>query len=71
MSSILTYKGYKANGTYEADDDMLVGEVINARPHDTIFFGGTSIPEIHQHFHDVIDTYLEGQSDRQEERKEM
>ncbi len=73
MSSILSYRGYDANITYDAEDDMLVGEVINADPHEMLFFGGASIPELHQHFHDVVDTYIESLKETRsfEERKEM
>jgi predicted HicB family RNase H-like nuclease len=57
MANVIQYRGYHAKIEYSADDNMLIGSVINIR--DSLHFHGNSIPEITQYFHDSIDNYLE------------
>ena len=57
MANIIQYRGYHAKIDYSAEDNMLIGSVINIR--DSLHFHGNSIPEITQYFHDSIDNYLE------------
>ena len=56
MSSILTYKGYRAVIKFDADDSILVGEVIGVS--DSLSFHATSSKEIVKVFHNSIDNYL-------------
>ena len=57
MANVIQYRGYHAKIDYSAEDNMLIGSVINIR--DSLHFHGNSIPEIPQYFHDSIDHYLE------------
>lgn len=57
MANVIQYRGYHAKIDYSAEDNMLIGSVINIR--DSLHFHGNSIPEITQSFHDSIDNYLE------------
>lgn len=56
MNSVLTYKGYHAVINFDADDDILVGEVVGIN--DSLNFHATSSKEIVKVFHDSIDNYL-------------
>lgn len=57
MNSMLEYKGYHATVTYDADDEILVGEVFGIT--DMIGFHGSSIKELKSKFEHAIDEYLE------------
>lgn len=57
MNSMLEYKGYCATIDYDAEDDLLVGEVFGIS--DSLNFHGKSLDELKQAFHDSIDNYLE------------
>lgn len=57
MNSMLEYKGYHASVKYDADDNILVGEVFGIT--DSLNFHGTSIKELEKMFHNSIDNYLE------------
>lgn len=57
MNSMLEYKGYHASVKYDADDNILVGEVFGIT--DSLNSHGTSIKELEKMFHNSIDNYLE------------
>lgn len=56
-NSMLEYKGYHATITYDADDELFIGEVFGIN--DSLNFHGTSIPELKAMFKQSIDNYLE------------
>ena len=57
MYPMLEYKGYHASIDFDAEDEILVGEVFGIS--DSLNFHGTSIAEIKDMFHQSIDNYLE------------
>lgn len=57
MNSMLEYKGYHATITYDADDELFVGEVFGIA--DSLNFHGSSIEELKQTFAHSIDNYLD------------
>ena len=57
MNSMLDYKGYHATITYDADDELFVGEVFGIT--DSLNFHGSSIEELKQMFAQSIDNYLD------------
>lgn len=56
MSSMLEYKGYHASIEYDAEDNILVGEVFGIA--DSLNFHGTSVDEVKEMFKQSIDNYL-------------
>jgi predicted HicB family RNase H-like nuclease len=54
--NIIEYKGYQASVTYEADDDLLVGRILNIDG--IVSFHGTSIQEMKSAFEEALDDYL-------------
>jgi len=54
---MMTYKGYVGSVTYDDDDGILFGTVVNID--DVVTFEGTSVDEIRQAFHNSVDFYLE------------
>ena len=52
----MKYKGYEARIEYSAEDNLLVGRVINAR--DSISFHGKTVAEVRAAFETMIDDYL-------------
>ena len=56
-NSMLEYKGYHATITYDADDELFIGEVFGIN--DSLNFHGTAIPELKAMFKQSIDNYLE------------
>ena len=56
MNTVLTYKGYHAVVNYDADDQLLVGEVIGID--DSLSFHASSGKDIEKEFHNSIDNYL-------------
>ncbi len=52
----MTYKGYSAKVTFDADAEVLHGEVIGLR--DVITFQATSVEGLKQAFRDSVDDYL-------------
>ena len=54
----MKYKGYEAVIEFDDEDRLFVGRVINTR--DVIAFDGSSVDELEQSFHAVINEYLEG-----------
>ena len=57
MANVIQYRGYHAKIDYSAEDNMLIGSVINIR--DALHFHGCSIDEVTRSFHSSIDNYLE------------
>jgi len=57
MNTLLEYKGYHASIEYDADDNILVGEVLGID--DSLNFHGSSIDELTETFHNCIDNYLD------------
>ena len=57
MNTLLEYKGYHGSVEYDADDNILVGEVLGID--DSLNFHGSSIEELTAAFHNCIDNYLE------------
>lgn len=57
MNSMLEYKDYHATITYNADDELFVGEVFGIA--DSLNFHGSSIEELKQMFAQSIDNYLD------------
>lgn len=57
MKGHLKYKDFIAELSFDFDDMIIVGNVINTA--DIISFHSESMQEIEQIFHDVVDTYLE------------
>lgn len=52
----MTYKGYSAGMEYDAEDEILVGRVMDVA--DIIVFHGASVAEFQAAFHQAIDDYL-------------
>lgn len=57
MNSMLEYNGYHATVTYDADDNLFVGEVFGIS--DSLNFHGSSIDELKKMFVNCIDNYLD------------
>lgn len=53
----MDYKGYIGHVVFDNDADIFHGEIINTR--DVVTFQGKTEEEIHQAFHESVDTYLE------------
>jgi len=68
MNNIMTYKSYSAIMTYDQDDKILVGRVVNID--DIIAFHGRSVEEFETAFHESIDDYIEacGKLDQKPEK---
>ncbi len=56
MSQVMRYKGYKASIVYEAEDNLLVGRILQIS--DIISFHGTSLKEMKAAFKEAVDDYL-------------
>lgn len=57
MNSMLEYRGYHAAISYDADDELFIGEVFGIV--DSLSFHGSSIDELKQKFADCIENYLD------------
>lgn len=57
MSNVLEYKKYIAVLNFSAEDDAVVGRVVNSDA--IIGFHGNNLAELKKAFEDVIDAYLE------------
>ena len=55
-SNVMTYKGYTASMSYDPDDKILVGRVLDIA--DIIGFHGVSVAEFEAAFHLSIDDYI-------------
>ena len=56
MSNIMTYKGYTASMTFDADDKIIVGRVLDVD--DIITFHAKSVVEFEAAFHAGVDGYI-------------
>jgi predicted HicB family RNase H-like nuclease len=56
MSNTMTYKGYTASMTFDAEDKIIVGRVLNID--DIISFHGESVAEFEATFHEAVDGYI-------------
>ncbi len=54
---LIEYKGYLAELSFDIEDDIIVGKVINTA--DFISFHGITLIEAKKAFHDVLDSYLD------------
>ncbi len=54
----MIYKNYEAQISYSEEDEIFFGRVVNIKQ-DMIAFDGTSVEELKQSFHAVIDEYLQ------------
>lgn len=55
-NSMLEYKGYHASVSFDADDNLFVGEVFGLT--DSLNFHGESVKELEEMFHQSVDNYL-------------
>ncbi len=56
MTNTMTYRGYVASMTFDAEDRIIVGRVLDVD--DIISFHGESILEFEANFHAVVDDYI-------------
>ena len=56
-ANVMRYRGYRASMTFDPDDRIIVGRVLDID--DIIGFHGESIREFEQAFHEAIDDYLD------------
>ena len=56
MISTMPYRGYTASMTFDSDDKIIVGRVVDVD--DIITFHGESVAEFKSNFHMVVDDYI-------------
>ena len=56
MSNTMQYRGYTASMSFDADDKIIVGRVLDID--DIVTFHGASVVEFEAHFHTVMDDYI-------------
>jgi predicted HicB family RNase H-like nuclease len=56
MTNTMHYKGYTASMTFDAQDKVIVGRVLDID--DILTFHGESVAEFEAHFHAVVDGYI-------------
>ena len=56
MKSLMTYRGYHAEVSFDPEDHVFVGEVTGIT--DMLVFHGTTVDELEEMFHQSIDNYL-------------
>ena len=56
MSNTMTYQGYTASMTFDSDDKIIVGRVLDVA--DIISFHGESVAEFEAVFHAAVDGYV-------------
>ncbi len=56
MSNTMTYHGYTASMTFDTDDKIIVGRVLDIE--DIISFHGESVAEFEAAFHAAVDGYV-------------
>lgn len=56
MSNTMTYQGYTTSMTFDADDKIIVGRVLDVD--DIISFHGESVAEFEAMFHAAVDGYV-------------
>jgi len=56
MSNTMSYRGYTASMTFDTEDKIIVGRVLDVD--DIISFHGESVSEFETNFHMVVDDYI-------------
>ena len=56
MSNTMQYRGYTAIMSFDAEDKVIVGRVLDID--DILTFHGASVAEFEAHFHTVVDDYI-------------
>ncbi|MGE0809883.1 MAG: type II toxin-antitoxin system HicB family antitoxin [Immundisolibacter sp.] len=56
MTNAMTYQGYTASMTFDAQDKVIVGRVLGID--DVIVFHGESVAEFEIQFHAAVDAYI-------------
>ena len=56
MSNTMQYRGYTASMSFDAEDKVIVGRVLDID--DILTFHGASVAEFEAHFHTVVDDYI-------------
>lgn len=56
MTNTMTYRGYVASMTFDTEDKIIVGRVLDVD--DIITFHGGSVPEFESNFRKVVDDYI-------------
>ncbi len=56
MNNTMTYQGYTASLTFDAEDKIIVGRVLNVD--DLITFHGESVADFEAAFHAAVDGYI-------------
>jgi predicted HicB family RNase H-like nuclease len=56
MTNTMKYRGYVTSMTFDADDKVIVGRVLDVD--DIITFHGQSVSEFESNFHAVLDDYI-------------
>jgi predicted HicB family RNase H-like nuclease len=56
MTNTMTYRGYTANMTFDPEDKIIVGRVLDVG--DIITFHGESVAEFEKNFQMVVDDYI-------------
>ena len=56
MSNTMSYRGYSASMTFDPEDKILVGRVLDVD--DIISFHGESVAEFESNFHATVDGYI-------------
>mgnify|MGYP000985862434 FL=1 len=56
MTNTMSYRGYVASMTFDAEDKVIVGRVLDVE--DVITFHGESVADFEANFHMVIDDYI-------------
>lgn len=56
MTNTMEYRGYVASMTFDPEDKIIVGRVLDID--DIITFHGESVPEFESNFHSVVDDYI-------------
>ena len=62
MSDLLSYKNYNGTVEFSKEDNCLFGKVIGIKS--LISYGGASVKELEQDFHNAVDEYLEACKER-------
>ena len=56
MNNTMSYRGYTASMTFDAEDKIIVGRVLDVE--DIISFHGESVSELETNFHTVVDPHI-------------
>ena len=56
MSNTMSYRGYTASMTFDTEDKIIVGRVVDVD--DIITFHGESVSEFEANFHSAVDDYI-------------